>query len=281
MNRDLRLALMAGIDIPVPELQITIHQPVIKDIAYMGEQEFFMAMQYLCVDKEVLIQDKNLLESFSNFQVLMKVLGQSQDKNKKQKMIQTLLLLLFPDRDSLILPSSITLTAKGLTPIVIDDNNFEILQDYLKIILCAQSMFQGENIVYNPVNAAAKAIADKLMAGRIKAAQLKGDGNKNESVLTRYVSVLTVGLNSMNLDSCLNLTLFQIFDLIERYTAYIEWDTDLRVRLAGGKPDKPVESWMRDMHDINNQKPSPPPIEKSTPLVKGATFKPGIGWAKT
>ena len=35
---------------------------------------------------------------------------------------------------------------------------------------------------------------------------------------------------------------------MERYNAFIEWDVDLRVRLAGGKPDKPVESWMRDIH---------------------------------
>jgi len=46
---------MAGIDIPIVELQLTIHPPTVKDIAFMGEQEFFRAAQYLCVDKEVLI----------------------------------------------------------------------------------------------------------------------------------------------------------------------------------------------------------------------------------
>jgi hypothetical protein len=34
---DYRLSLMAGIDIPIPELQLTVHVPTIKDIAYMGE----------------------------------------------------------------------------------------------------------------------------------------------------------------------------------------------------------------------------------------------------
>ena len=55
----------------------------------------------------------------------------------------------------------------------------------------------------------------------------------------------------MSLEDCLNLNMFQIFDLMERYNAFIEWDVDLRVRLAGGKPDKPVESWMRDIHPKN------------------------------
>lgn len=249
MKRDIRLALMVGIDIPIPELQISIHPPTIKDIAFMGETDFFTAIQYLCVDKEVLIQDKTLLEEFSNFQVLMKVLEQA-DKQKKS-IIQTFLLLLFPERQSLILPSSITLTAKGLTPIVIDDNNFDIIQDYIKAVLCVDNIFQGDNIVYNPANDAAKKIADKIMAGRKKVAQMKSNGS-NESVLTRYVSILTIGLGSMSLEDCTNLTLFQLFDLIERYTALVEWDTDLKVRLAGGKPDKTVESWMRDMHPMSS-----------------------------
>jgi hypothetical protein len=42
--------------------------------------------------------------------------------------------------------------------------------------------------------------------------------------------------------------MFQLFDLMERYTGYVEWDTDLKVRLADGKPDKQVESWMKELH---------------------------------
>ena len=38
---DYNLALMTGIDIPVPELQISIHQPTIKEISMIGEQDFF------------------------------------------------------------------------------------------------------------------------------------------------------------------------------------------------------------------------------------------------
>ena len=38
---DTRLALMCGIDFPVPECQLTIHQPRIKEIALIGEADFF------------------------------------------------------------------------------------------------------------------------------------------------------------------------------------------------------------------------------------------------
>jgi len=46
---------MAGVDIPIPELQITVHPPIIRDIAFMGESDYFMAVQYLCLEKESLI----------------------------------------------------------------------------------------------------------------------------------------------------------------------------------------------------------------------------------
>ena len=241
---------MAGIDIPIPELQHTHHFPVIKEKALMRETKFFMAVQYLCLDKESLIQDETLLSSLTNFQVLMKVLEQSQDKDKKNAVIM-LLTLLFPDYIPVITRNSIILTKQGENqPLLIDDNNFDIFQSVLKEILCVNSLFQGNNVIYNPANDRAKEIAEKLMRVRRKVAEIKSKG-KNESVLTRYISILTIGSNTMSLEDCLNLNMFQIFDLMERYNAFIEWDVDLRVRLAGGKPDKPVESWMRDIHPKN------------------------------
>ena len=123
-------------------------------------------------------------------------------------------------------------------------------QSILKEVLCVHNLFQGNNIIYNPANEAAKRIADKIMAGRRKVAEIKSQG-KNESVLTRWVSILTIGVDSLSLEDCLNLNMYQLFDLMERYSAFVEWDTDLKVRLAGGKPDKTVETWMRDLHPKN------------------------------
>lgn len=242
---------MMGIDVPIPELQLIVHQPVMNDIAFMGEREFFTAMQYLCVDKESLIQDETLLKTLTNFQVIMKVLSQTRDR-EKVRYIQTFFMILFPQSQCVILPSSIILNEKDKSPVVIDNNNFELFQQQLKKILCVSSIFQGENIVYNPANAAAKKIADKLMQGRRKVAELKGKENKQTSILTRYISILiTAGI--VSLQESKTLTLFQLFDLMERYIAFTEWNTDMQVRLAGGKPEKTVEPWMRDLHADQNQ----------------------------
>jgi hypothetical protein len=34
---DIRAALMTGIDIPIPECKLIMHQPSIKEISYLGE----------------------------------------------------------------------------------------------------------------------------------------------------------------------------------------------------------------------------------------------------
>lgn len=243
---DIQLALMAGVDIPVPELQTAIHQPKIREIAMMGEPDFFSAIHYLCLDKEALVEDESLLEDLSNFQVLMKVIEQS-DSSQKKIAINTLLSFLFPDFKILITPNSIILNnMEKNTRLMIDDNNFNIIQSYLKQILCVNNIFQGNNVVYKPANAEAKRIADKLMRGRRKAAELKG--KNNESIFSRYLSILTVGIPSMSLESCLNLTVYQLFDLVERFNLYFEWDIDLRVRLAGGTPKTEAENWMKSIH---------------------------------
>ena len=213
---------MTGIDVPVPELHMTIHAPTITEIAYMGEEDFFMALQYLCIQKEALIQDETLLAQLSNFQVLMKVLEQSKDKQHKKQAIQTLLLLLLPNKQSIFLPHSIMLNEPDQDPVSIDDSNFDIFQEYVRQILCVGSIFQGDNIIYNPGNDRAKEIAAKIMAGRRKVAELKSKEEGKQSILTRYISILTIGTSTITLDIAKGLTLFQLFDLMDRYSAFVE-----------------------------------------------------------
>ena len=242
---DIRLGLMTGIDLPIPELKLILHQPTIQEIAYMGEQDFFTAIHYLCLDKEALVEDESHLQGLTNFQVLMKVIQQFQTSEKKVAII-TLFSLLFPSYKATITPQSIILTnIETKEMVLIDNNNFLALQDMLKQVLCVNNIFQGDNIVYNPGNEEAKRIADKLMRGRRKAAELKG--KDNNSAIVRYLSILTIGI-PMSMNNLLSLTLYQLFDLIERYTLFIDWDIDLRVRLAGGTPKSEAENWMKNIH---------------------------------
>jgi hypothetical protein len=64
---DKRLALLAGTDIPIPECRLILHQPNMKEIAMIGESNFFMATQTLCLNKTMFIEDKDVLNETNNF----------------------------------------------------------------------------------------------------------------------------------------------------------------------------------------------------------------------
>lgn len=240
---DLRLGLMCGIDLPIPELQATIHQPKIKEIAFVGEKDFFLGVQCLCVDKNIIAnQGESLLVNTNNFQIFMTMMKEKEMAEKKDSVINVFSLI-FPKYKTLFTPRSIILQSD--TQIMIDDSNFEILQEYLKEIFCFKSSMSQE-LGFNPANDTAKKIADKLMRGRQRVAEL--NGSANVSIFSQYLSMLTVGLDSMSLQDLMDLTMFQLFDLVERYQLYINWDIDIRSRLAGGKPDGKPENWMKNIH---------------------------------
>lgn len=240
---DLRLGLMCGIDLPIPELQATIHQPKIKEIAFVGEKDFFLGVQCLCIDKNIIAnQGESLLINTNNFQIFMTMMKEKEMAEKKDSVINVFSLI-FPKYKTLFTPRSIILQSD--TQIIIDDSNFEILQEYLKEIFCFKSSMSQE-LGFNPANDTAKKIADKLMRGRQRVAEL--NGSANVSIFSQYLSMLTVGLDSMSLQDLMDLTMFQLFDLVERYQLYINWDIDIRSRLAGGKPDGKPENWMKNIH---------------------------------
>lgn len=240
---DIRLALMCGIDIPIPELQTTIHQPTIKEISYIGEQEFFIGLQTLSINKNMLAQGNSVLESTTNFQIFMTIMKEQETKDKKDAVIN-FFQLVFPGSQVIFTPISILLNKEG-QQILVDENNFDILQEVIKQVFCVNSG-PMDQATFNPADEKAREIAEKLMRGRQRVAQQKGE--TNSSAFGRYLSILTIGLNAMPLSEAMNLTMYQMYDLVERYTLYLNWDLDIRTRLAGGKPDSKPDDWMKNIH---------------------------------
>ena len=242
---DFQLALMCGCDIPVAAFQTVIHPLTMQEIGMMGEDNFFEAANYLCLEKEWIFQDKTVLETYSNFQIFMRILQDPQLNDKKES-VHTLLSLLFPFCAVSFTPNSILLYNKDTKePSFIEEETFDEFQALIKQILCLNDMRQGDNVTYNPVDERAKRIADKLMKSRLKIAEIKS--KKKESVLTKYISILCIG-NKMSLSECLKLNMFQLFDLVERFSLYFNWENDFRLRLAGGEPKQEAESWMKNIH---------------------------------
>jgi hypothetical protein len=236
------LALMTGIDIPVPELQFAIHQPTIKEISMIGEKDFFIGAQTLCLNKSLYIQDETLLSQTTNFQIFMTMMQNKESVITKECVLRVLQLII-PNAQVLFTPRAVMLNL-GDHSVNIDESNFETLQAILKDIFCLKESGQE---AFNPANEEAKKIAEKLMRGRQRvAAQKAKEGG--DSIFTQYLSILTVGLESMGLKDLMDLTVFQLYDLVERYMLYSNWDLDVRQRLAGGKPDSEPDNWMKPIH---------------------------------
>ena len=240
---DTRLALMCGTDIPVPECQIVVHQPRIKEISYIGEGDFFSGVQCLCLNKTMFVKDESVLADTNNFQIFMTIISEKEAADKKFA-VQQVCTLLFPDYKVIFSPRSILLNKDGQS-LMIDENNFEYLQNTISDICCLKTGPMDQT-TFNPADKKAQEIAEKLMRGRQRVAAQKGQSNT--SIFTQYLSILTVGLGSMSLDKLTNLTMYQLYDLVERYMLYVNWDMDVRCRLAGGKPDSQPDNWMKNIH---------------------------------
>ena len=246
------LTLISGIDVPIPEIGVNIHQPTIREIAYIGEKSFYEAAQTVIIQKEDFInglenitqEDKTALSQMSNFEIFLKLVEANPLSSTK---VQMLLSLLFPDFNSSIEERFIFLVnPKEQKNILINDSNFEILQEVITTILCLQSGNTKEE--FNPQGDRAREIAEKIKRGRERAARLKGEKRQQSSFLSKYISGLGIGTNTLNIHNVLDLTLYQLLNQLERYGLYTQYNISIQAKMAGAKDVEDVD-WLKDIEN--------------------------------
>ena len=246
------LTLISGIDVPIPEIGVNIHQPTIREIAYIGEKSFYEAAQTIIIQKEDFInglenitqEDKTALSQMSNFEIFLKLVEANPLSSTK---VQMLLSLLFPDFNSSIEERFIFLVnPKEQKNILINDSNFEILQEIITTILCLQSGNTKEE--FNPQGDRAREIAEKIKRGRERAARLKGEKRQQSSFLSKYISGLGIGTNTLNIHNVLDLTLYQLLNQLERYGLYTQYNISIQAKMAGAKDVEDVD-WLKDIEN--------------------------------
>ena len=203
---------------------------------------FFTGIQLLALNKELYIEDEDMLSQVSNFQLFIEIMNQTELAERREAVLQVLTLIL-PQEKVIFTPRSMMFNSSDKN-IIIDEGNFETFQHLIKTIFC---LSKSDNDSFNPQGKKAKEIAKKLLKGRQIAAQQNAQQNGG-SMFGRYLSVLTVGIGSMRLQDCCELTMYQLYDLLERYMLYVNWDMEIRARMAGAKGDKPIEDWMKNIH---------------------------------
>ena len=123
------LLLFSGNDIPFISSGITIHHPTIKEIAYIGEDNFFTGYQMLIISKNILSQeDKVNLETLTNFDILIAILEERNAvMQKNRNCIQMVLMLLFPEYEITFTKKEIILKKENEKN-SLNSNNFEDFQ---------------------------------------------------------------------------------------------------------------------------------------------------------
>ncbi len=242
MNND--LLLLSGNDIPFVGAQLTIHQPTIKEIAYIGEEAFFSACELFNFSKNILPEeDKVLLGDKTNFDILIAILReQNAVMQKNRNCIELVLALIFPEYDFNLDKNGIVLK-KGNEEHRIDNTNYE---EFKSIINGMFARSKNETAAFNPSGELASRIAAKLQKRHAKLSQ-ESPAMKKVDILSRYISILTVGL-AKDMNSLLNYTVFQLFDEFKRFELKNGHDIYVQAKMAGAKDLKEVEDWMKDIH---------------------------------
>lgn len=232
------LLLMSGNDIPFPMARVNIHQPTLKEIGIIFEENFHMGCHFLNFNKDNLnVEDKSNLETKSDFDIFMSVINSRGNRELKTD-VQMVLALLFPQYNIEIGKDKILLHLENFSS-SINETNFSDFKNILDQMFCLSANAGGTE--YNPGDALAAKIAEKIKKGKEKKNQKKSNGKL--TIFKEYISILSVGLQ-IDVNTLLNYTVYQINDEYKRFIAFQNWDIYIKAKLAGAQDLEEVTNWM-------------------------------------
>lgn len=247
-----KLLLISGNDIPFYEAQLVVHQPTLKEIAFINQQSFWMGCQLLKFDKNIFqIKEQKKLNQFSNLTLLLTMIcNQHQDAKKAKVNLILLLAIIFPKYTIKFQNLKIILTDTDTEQSsIIDDENFSILQTIVKQMFCLTNL---ANKQYDPSGKLAQKIADQIKAGQKKRAQLESIDSKNLNLFDRYISILATAKNK-SIKEIMDYTVYQLMDEYNRFMLWYNSDQWFKLKIAGATGMEQQPDWFKDIHSNKNE----------------------------
>lgn len=237
------LTLMAGAPIAVSEYKTIIRQPKIYEIALLGEEKFYESLSLFRFNK------KNFLNSIVRGKIGQDAINLTNffyDKTESEialfllfnndsskELVQQVFTLIFDELLELeFFENEIKIRLQSGHETIINLDNFYIIKDIINQIF----FFEGgrSSSGYNPAEGAAEIIAKKLEERKIKLGQMKGENSENKTgVIQNYLTTLAIGSNNFNMQDLLNMTLYQVFKLMKKYSLYEEYQMQVKALMAG------------------------------------------------
>lgn len=245
------LLLLSGNDIPFPDARLNVHQPRIKEIALIGEENFHIGSHFLCIDKNKLNnEDKAYSGGQSNFDIFMSVIN-SKEKVRHKLNGLVVFAMLFPNAKFILQKDKILLQEGDITT-EINQFNFDKFQNIVSQIFCLKDSLGGQQ-EYNPADDMAAAIAAKIAKAKSKAKkQALAGSNEKINIYSRCISVMAVGLKK-DMNCYMDYTVYQLRDEYRRFILKNNFDIYVKAKLAGAENLEEVDDWMEDIHSLSNK----------------------------
>lgn len=237
------LQLITGIDIPVPEIGLTLRQPNIRDISMLGEQQYFTALSIFITTADDL---KNPPPEISSWDIFAEAISQEIEGIPNTRVLLTNFLQLFLPQANIGPRSLLVQNSKGeITQI--EKEQFPIIQELVGGVGGAWLLRggKGSKDEFKPVSSRAAEIAEKMKKGRAKLAAAKqaGEQKKSNDFIAKYVRAAAV-VTANSLKEVTEMTLYQLMQVVEGYLNWEDYDLEIKNRLAGAKGEGKLEHWM-------------------------------------
>lgn len=243
-----QLLLLSKNDIPFESARLIVHQPSIKQIAYIGQRSFFSGCEYLSFSKNKLKQqDKVRLKDVSDFEILMMILRDQNPivQSVKENML-LLLTLMFPQYKIQVLPQSFLFVGQDKEQHFLDKDTFDEFKSIMIDMYCLQQIF-GDSVDFNPTGPKAQQIARKIEQGKRKRAKLKGQKEDETSIFGRYISILAVGEHK-DINELFNYSVFQLINQFKRFQLKQNYDVYISAKMAGATGMDEADNWTGDLY---------------------------------
>ena len=250
------LLLMTGEPIPLKDYSVKIHQPSIKEIALIGEDEFFQGLSIFTLDSTPLInflqslehteeEEAALIDSITDYDNLLFILqatAQIGDSNSVdiEGMARTIFKLVMSDHSFIFNKetSDMILMAKreDLHSIVVDREFFSQVKKVVSEIFIFDKLFGKSE--KTEMSAAAQKIADKIAKSEAKIKKINGDGGEEGSFFARIISIMGI---QKDINYLTDLTVYQLNNQFERMNLFVNSEQSWQAILAGASDTEMID----------------------------------------
>jgi hypothetical protein len=239
---------LSGADVPIPECNIIIHQPSIKDICLFKETNFLTAatlLSHFHDNAEKLRKERPELSEYGDVTLVLAAIQQDPELCSN---VTNFFQLVFPRYSIDILENEIFFTEGDKRVGLLATHNYSSFEQVIKDLFLIPT--KGDS--YNPQGKRAAAIAEKLKEREKILAQKKGLNKKvPPSLFGSYASILSIGMN-IDINTIYNYTPFQLYDAFNRYWKKVSNDFYTKVSttpmMDTSKMEEP-ESWSENIYD--------------------------------